>query len=366
MGRLLARPRLRTALVGLGLLCAALALVIWPAQSADAVREGMALCANVVVPALFPFFVLASLVVELGLSRCLGRLLHPIMAPLFRVNGSCAAALALGFVGGYPVGARTAIQLYQQGQCSKTEAGPLLYLTHIAASLLVGLLFRFYRPGDGPSSPRRMGERFQAVSFSAAVPRSVTGAMTSSLNICAFILCFSVVVRLLTLSGLLGAAAQLLSSLPPPLALPPAWSRRLLVGALELSSGVYSLTDGSLTGRLSMAAFMLGWAGVSVHLQVLAFLGDSGLSMGTYLTGKLLHGGLSALLMGALAPRLAPTLSVSACLIQQTEAIAGQDALRALALSAAAAWGLWLCFLALAVFPGKKAVEKPKRLRYNR
>ena len=115
-----------------------------------------------------------------------------------------------------------------------------------------------------------------------------------------------------------------------------------------------------------MAAFLLGWAGLSVHCQVLAFLGDSGLSMRTYLTGKLLHGGLSALLMGALAPRLAPTLSVSACLIQQTEAIAGQDALRALALSAAAAWGLWLCFLALAAFPGKKAVEKPKRLRYNR
>ena len=254
MGRLLAKPRLRTALVGLGLLCAALALIAWPAQSAAAVREGMALCANVVVPSLFPFFVLASLVVELGLSRCLGRLLHPIMAPLFRVNGACAAALALGFVGGYPVGARTAIQLYQQGQCSKTEAerllafcnnsgpafilgavgagvfgsgraGLALYLCHMAASLMVGLLFRFYRPGEGPSSPRRMGERFQTVSFSAAFPRAVTGAMTSSLNICAFILCFSVVVRLLTLSGLLGAAAQLLSSLPPPLTLPPARSR---------------------------------------------------------------------------------------------------------------------------------------------
>ena len=64
--------------------------------------------------------------------------------------------------------------------------------------------------------------------------------------------------------------------------------------------------------------------------------------------------------MGALAPRLAPTLSVSACLAQQTEAIAGQDALRALALSAAAAWGLWLCFLALAVFPGKKQWKSQK------
>ena len=66
-----------------------------------------------------------------------------------------------------------------------------------------------------------------------------------------------------------------------------------------------SLTGGALSGRLSMAAFMLGWAGLSVHCQVLAFLGDSGLSMGTYLWGKLLHGLLSAALLGLLT-RLFP------------------------------------------------------------
>ena len=33
MGRLLAKPRLRAALVGLGLLCAALALIAWPADT---------------------------------------------------------------------------------------------------------------------------------------------------------------------------------------------------------------------------------------------------------------------------------------------------------------------------------------------
>lgn len=58
-----------------------------------------------------------------------------------------------------------------------------------------------------------------------------------------------------------------------------------------------------MTGRLSMAAFMLGWAGLSVHCQVLAFLGDSGLSLRTYLTGKLLHGGLSALFTALLVRR---------------------------------------------------------------
>ena len=76
------------------------------------------------------------------------------------------------------MGARTAIALYEKGQCSKTEAerllafcnnsgpafifgvvgagvfasgkiGLLLYLIHLLASLCVGVLFRFYKAPDG-------------------------------------------------------------------------------------------------------------------------------------------------------------------------------------------------------------------------
>ena len=126
MGRLVGKRQYRELLLALGLLCAALALVLWPGEAMGAMRDGLKLCGNVIVPSLFPFFVLSSLVVELGMSRYLGRLFQPVMAPLFRVNGACASALALGFVGGYPVGARTAISLYQNGQCSKTEAERLL------------------------------------------------------------------------------------------------------------------------------------------------------------------------------------------------------------------------------------------------
>ena len=102
---------------------------------------------------------------------------------------------------------------------------------------------------------------------------------------------------MLTLSGVLTGLARLLSRLCAPLGLDQVWAERLLTGLLEVSSGVSSLTGGPLSGRLSMAAFMLGWAGLSVHCQVLAFLGDSGLSMGTYLWGKLLHGLFSAALL---------------------------------------------------------------------
>lgn len=390
MGKIVGRQQYRDILLGVGLLWATLALVLWPEQSMGAMRDGIKLCGNVILPSLFPFFVLSSLVVELGMSRYLGKLLEPVMAPLFRVNGNCSAALALGFVGGYPVGARTAIQIYETGQCSRTEAermlafcnnsgpafilgvvgagvfgsgaaGLLLYLAHLLASLLVGVLFRFYKPQDGPQTRRGRGPQFQAASFPKAFTRSVTGALTSTLNICAFVLFFTVFLRILAHAGILRLLGGLLSALLAPLGMDQTWAERLLTGLVEVSSGVSSLTDGTLSGRLSMAAFMLGWAGVSVHCQVLAFLGDSGLSVRTYLVGKLLHGGLSALLARLLFRLIPLNAPASFYLAEQTEAIAQLDFQKALTLSAAAAWGMWLAFLALTAWAVQKNSGKRRR-----
>lgn len=390
MGKLVGKAQYRDILLGAGLLWATLALILWPEQAMEAMRDGIALCGNVILPSLFPFFVLSSLVVELGMSQYLGRLLEPVMAPLFRVNGSCATALALGFVGGYPVGARTAIQIYENGQCSRTEAermlafcnnsgpafilgvvgagvfgsgtvGLLLYLTHLLASLLVGILFRFYKPQEGPQTRRSRGPQFQAASFPKAFTQSIMGAMQSTLNICAFILFFTVFLRILAHAGILKLLGGLLSALLAPLGMDQTWAERLLTGLVEVSSGVSSLTDGTMSGRLSMAAFMLGWAGVSVHCQVLAFLGDSGLSVRTYVSGKLLHGGLSALLANLIFRALPLSSPVSVYLSEQTETIAHLDFHQALTISAVASWGVWLVFLALAVWVVQKNSGKRRR-----
>ena len=109
-----------------------------------------------------------------------------------------------------------------------------------------------------------------------------------------------------------------------------------------------------------MAAFMLGWAGLSVHCQVMAFLGDSGLSLRTYLAGKLLHGGLSAALLGALSPLLPLEAPVSAYLADQAEALAALDFQQALTISTVSAWVVWLLFFALAAYVVKKSSGKTR------
>lgn len=313
------------------------------------------------------------------------------MAPLFRVNGSCAGAFLLGIVGGYPVGARTAIALYESGQCSRAEAerlmsfcnnsGPAfilgvvgagifsssaaglwLYGAHVAASVLVGLIFRFY--GNGAvTAPREVSNSHTSRSAPAIFIEAVKNAFSSTLGICAFVIFFTVVIRLLFLTGIITHLAALLVLPLGHLGLRQDMAESLLSGAIEMTSGVWSLRDmaASLGSRLCMAAFILGWAGLSVHCQVLSFIGSSGLSTRTYFFGKLLHGILSAALIFLLSKILGWSSPVSAILAGQVTTIARLRFGRALTVSLGAAAGLWLLLSLAPLISGRKRASHGRK-----
>ena len=388
MSKLLSKQWVRDSVLGLALLAATLGLMFFPQESMQAARDGLTLCYNVIIPSLFPYFVLSSLVVELGLAGYLGRLLEPVMRPLFNVSGACASAFALGFIGGYPVGAKTAISLYEKGMCSKTEAerllafcnnsgpafilgvvgagvfgsskvGLLLYLAHGLASVCIGVVFRFYKAGGARKGERRAAPQFHAERFTTAFTGSIKNSFFSTLNICAFVVFFTVVIKLLFLSGVLPGVAKALGVLLSPLGFSEEWAERLLTGFLEISSGVWTLSgSGALAGRLSMAAFMLGWAGVSVHCQVLSFIGGSGLSVRTYILGKLMHGGLSALFVAGLFRFFSFEEPVSSYLAEQVASIASLDFHTALTISTVSAWVVWLLFFMAAWAAIRRAPHK--------
>ena len=359
MSRLLSKERVRDLLLGLALLCATLALMLYPQPSMEAAKSGLALCYNVIIPSLFPFFVLSSLVVELGLAGYLGRLLEGLMRPLFHVSGACASAFALGFIGGYPVGAKTAISLYENGMCTKTEAerllafcnnsgpafilgvvgagvfgsgrvGLLLYLTHAAASILVGILFRFHGGRDAGREKRPVRATFETVRASSAFTGAVVKALQSTLSICAFVVFFSVVLELLSAYGVLAALARVLAMF----GVGEDWARRLVA-----------------------------WAGISVHCQVLSFIGDSGLSVRTYLAGKLCHGIIAAALTAAVTRFFPLSEPVSSYLAEQAETIAGLDFTSALAISLATVFVVWTLWVLLCGMMVKKNGGKMPRHR---
>lgn len=386
MFRLLRKQALRDSLLLIALITATFALVSAPAQSMEGAKNGLALCGNVIIPSLFPFFVLSSMAVDLGLAAYLGRLLEGIMRPLFRVSGSCAMAVVLGFVGGYPLGAKTALELYRQGLCSKVEterllafcnnSGPafilgvvgagifgsgqiglLLYASHCAASLLTGLLFRFYGRDSKGISASGHTKPIAATTIPAAFTHGVVRSFSNLLNICAFVIFFSAVLQLMSFFGVFSSIARLLSLV----GVSPRWAPQLVAGLLELTSGVSSLGGmASSAGSISMAAFMLGWAGISVHCQVLCFLIDSGISPRTYLLGKLLHGLISAALTYLLATALPLSYPVSYYLASQTQTITQLDFGHILPVTLTIALICWVALVALCRFLAGKTGGKSR------
>ena len=269
-------------------------LLLCSADAAQAVRDALALCVQSVIPALFPFFVVSSLFIDLGCAAVLGRSLAPMMHRLFGVSGAGGTAFLLGIIGGYPVGGRTAGELYRSGQCEREEcerllafcnnAGPSfilgiaglgcfgsvrvgawLYLIHVGAAVMVGLLFR--------STSRQMGrpEKTETPRWADALIEAVRGGAMSMVNICAFVVFFLVILRLFSrFTGIQHGA---------------------ILGIVEMTNGILRLAN-DRRGFI-WAAGLLGWGGLSVHCQTAAVLSGSGLSLKRYFIGKALQAAIS-------------------------------------------------------------------------
>lgn len=368
--------------------CSIFGLLSSPKDASGAAQDGINLCLNIIIPSLFPFFVMSTLIVELGLAEYLGRAMENLMRPLFGVSGACSAAVALGFIGGYPVGAKTAISLYEKGTITKTEAerllsfcnnsGPafilgavgvgifasskvgwILYLTHAAASLTVGLFFKYYRHGSQEAATSPVIHSHKVVKLSRAFVSSVSSSFQSILGICAFVIFFTVAIRMLHISGILPMLASLLT----PFGLTENAAQRILTGLIEITSGLWSLqgAEAKLAGTLSMAAFMLGWAGVSVHCQVLSFIGESGLSSWTYVLGKIMHGSLSAVYTYVILRFFDFELPASNYLAEQISGIARMDFESSLLFTLLVTLGLCAGIILLTLL--KFLLPKPKKFR---
>ena len=289
-------------------------VLVWFLADAGQLRleaaKALALCAGTVIPALFPFMAVTGLLMRLGFGQWLAPYMAGLMAPLFRLPGCAGSALLLGLVGGYPIGARTAAELYTSGALTRQEAerlltfcnnsnpvflisvlgvgvfgsvrvGLWLWLIHVASALVTGLLFRGLGRGRRSVPPP---VSFQAPSLPGAFVASVKDAAGAMVSVCAFVTLFYVLVSpLARLGGRLAATA---------------------VGITELFSLTPLLTC-NRTGFI-LAAGCAGWGGLSVLCQTAAVLDGTDLPLRPCFLGKLTQGHLSALMAAALSLWLFP------------------------------------------------------------
>lgn len=278
-------------------------------------QSALLTCGRSVIPSLFPIAVLSEL-----LSACgQGILFQPILSPLkriFRLPAAGCWAVLLGWICGFPIGARCIRNAYLAGQLERSDAeraltfcsipspaflinavgfslfesralGIALYASVLSASFICGILIT-HLPGK---ERRTTVEATSRGAFSSPSPArlftdAIRSACGSILLVCSYILFFS---------AFAGALRPILSASGLPKT-----TCAILFSLLEISVGMRecaALSSPSLS--IVMAALAAGWSGLSVHCQLLSVCDETDLSLRPYLLSKVLQGLLSPLLLGA-------------------------------------------------------------------
>ena len=127
-----------------------------------------------------------------------------------------------------------------------------------------------------------------------AIATITSQAVAAVLNVCGFALCFSVLLAVLDGNGALSFFCEAVAA---RFSFEPRFVRAMLTGLFELGSGAAAMQGlRPCPESFSLAAFLLGWGGLSVHFQTLGVLCESGVKGALHMAGRLMSAGFAALL----------------------------------------------------------------------
>ena len=237
----------------------------------ETARASLFFAAKSLIPILFPFAVLSRFILTASLLPCQNKLLQKT-ASLFHLSPNLLPAYLLGLFCGFPLGAYAAASLYEAGLCEEKAAhrsaslsnnASVAYLygaatlfphPHAAIILLASqtaatLFISLFSQKQPVSFVQELNE---PPSYLSLLADAIGKAGSAMLSLASFVVFFAVVTKALLLVGM-----------PPciTLFLEP-------TSAVRYAAGLSQTLGTPLS--LALAAFALGFSGISVILQTQA------------------------------------------------------------------------------------------------
>ncbi|EHB56859.1 sporulation integral membrane protein YlbJ [Paenibacillus lactis] len=323
-------------------------MAIYPKAALESALRGLSIWWDVLFPSLFPFFVISEMLLGFGVVHLVGTLLDPLMRPLFRIPGAGGFVAAMGYVSGYPVGAKLTAKLWEQNMVNREEGerlvafttssdpifligavsvgffhdpkiGLILAIAHYGGGFVVGLLMRFHgrrksadHSGEDTlniagGKPGRIKAAFQAMhaarlqdgrDLGTLVSQAIQSSLQLIIVVGGLVVFFSVFLELWTRAGVVTSFTELIKVLLSLIGMPEALSTALVGGIFEVTLGArYAGEAGSfipLPYKAAAAAFILSWGGLSVHAQIVSILNSTNLRYFPFAVARLIHGIIAA------------------------------------------------------------------------
>lgn len=321
---------IKTSIFQIILIILIVSIVINPATAINSAKNGLSLWFNVLLPSLLPFLILSQLFITSGFVEFFGKLLGPIMRPIFNVSGLGAFPLLISIVSGYPIGAKITSDLRHSNLINKIEgnrlitftstSGPLfilgsiligmlnlpqfsllMMLPHYLGILTVGIIFRFYKNSSFKydSHINRDSHLKSQISpnndsIGKNISTSVQEGINSILLIGGFVIMYNVIIDLLLMSGLVSKTILSISNYT---GINPQIIEGVVAGFIELTTGCKKISTININPiyKIMVLNFLIAWGGLSILSQAISFISQTDISVPLYLFSKFLHGVFSFL-----------------------------------------------------------------------
>jgi sporulation integral membrane protein YlbJ len=326
--------KLKTFVLSAAVTCLTASLIVNPQASLEASIRGLDMWWEVVFPSLLPFFIVAELLIGLGVVSFIGVLLEPFMRPLFRVPGVGGFVWAMGMASGFPSGAKISARLRQNGQLTRTEAerlvsftnssnplfifgavsvgffhnpnlGVLLAASHYISNFCVGLLMRFH--GNDRKQEKintrlfSMAHAFQILHekrmeekrpIGKLIGDAVLSSIQTLLMIGGFIILFSVINKMLTVIHIMDFFESVIAYILSLVTIPSQFSIPLFSGMFEITLGSQLTSQAenvSLLHQAVITSFILAFSGLSIQAQVASILAETDIRFRPYFIARVMQ-----------------------------------------------------------------------------
>ena len=255
-------------------------------------------------PSIFPFFVLASLLLNLGLADKISRKINFIIKRVFHIEGISSFIVVISIISGFPSGSKYISDCYKKGLINKRVSNYLLTFTHfgnplfilgtcgivlnditiaykiliinIVDNIILGIILR---PKEIISSNYTLkNEKFTLME---ALPNAINDAIKLLLFMLGSITFFMFFSKLLTSLINLNDFYTV-----------------IITGILDLTSGI------SMVNTLNISSYLQGlivlsfitFGSLSVHLQVINNIKEQDLSYKYFFIGRIIETSLALIL----------------------------------------------------------------------
>ncbi|MDI6601409.1 MAG: hypothetical protein QME46_06475 [Thermoanaerobacteraceae bacterium] len=184
------------------------------------------------------------------------------------------------------------------------EVGYLLLLCNYAGLITTGLIFRRYGKAEGKNNINfretnlfkkavynmKMAQKKDGRNFNYLFSDSIRDGVKLMLMIGGYIITFSVIVKLLNITGFTSFIADIFNILSGGY-ISKEMAAGIINGIFEMTVGCNSLKELpiSLYQKTMLAGFILSWGGLSTHTQVISVLEKTDISYLSYFLAKIVH-----------------------------------------------------------------------------